>query len=115
ATERVVRLLTLADRDVDAVGIRWPRPLAVTEPVLTAADLDHAQRLHDGVVEALGGADVGDGDGNVVEHVTKPTPLVIASHPVGAKRRGMKGPAKQPSFARRDKKAGLLRRLRSSQ
>jgi hypothetical protein len=40
---------------------------------------------------------------------------VIASQRVGAKRRPMTGSAKQSSFDAEKKKAGLLRRLRSSQ
>src|SRR5215475_13657228 len=64
----VFRLRPLADRDVDAIRVGRPRALAITEPVVAAADLDHAQRLHDGIVEALGGGDVGDGDGDVVDH-----------------------------------------------
>src|SRR5262245_36678765 len=66
--EGLFRLRALADRDIDAVRIGSPRPLAIAEPVLAPADLDHAERLHDGVVEALGSGDVGDSDGYVVEH-----------------------------------------------
>src|SRR5262252_3752986 len=55
AAERFFRLRPLADRDVDAVRIGRPRALAIAEPVLAAAHLDHAKRLHNGVVEALGG------------------------------------------------------------
>src|SRR5262245_2504819 len=64
----VLRLRPLADRDVDAVRIGRPRALAIAEPILAAADLDHAQRFHDGIVEALGRGDVGGGDGNVGGH-----------------------------------------------
>jgi len=45
-----------------------PRPLAIAEPVVAAPHLHHLERGHDGVVEALGGGDVGDRDGDVVEH-----------------------------------------------
>src|SRR5689334_4811433 len=92
AAERFFRLRPLADRDVDTVRIGRPRPFAIAEPVLAATDLDHAECLHDGVVERLGRGDVGDGDGNVVEHGTKSTSVVIASE------------AKQSSFAEAKKK-----------
>jgi hypothetical protein len=45
-----------------------PRPLAIAEPVIAAADLDDIERLHDGVVEPLGGGNVGHRDGDVVKH-----------------------------------------------
>src|SRR5262252_8547687 len=67
AAECFFRLRPLADRDVDAVRIGRPRPLAIAEPVLAPADFYDAERLHDGVVETLGRGDIGDGDGNVVE------------------------------------------------
>ena len=44
------------------------RALAITEPIVAPADLDHAERLHDRVVEPLGGGNVGYGYGNVVQH-----------------------------------------------
>src|SRR4029079_12260787 len=41
---------------------------AITQPVVAAPDLDHAERFHDGIVKPLGGGNVGDGYRNVVEH-----------------------------------------------
>src|ERR1700681_3487005 len=35
----VFRLRSLADRDVDAIGISRPRALAIAQPILAAADL----------------------------------------------------------------------------
>src|SRR6185369_4708443 len=52
--EGVFGLRALADRDIDAVGIGRPRPLAITKPILATANLHHAERMHDGVVEPLG-------------------------------------------------------------
>src|SRR5262245_29430982 len=77
--EGFFRLRALADREIDAVRIGGPRPLAIAQPVLATADLDHTKRLHDGVVEALGSGDVGDGDGYVVEHAVS-TLTVPATH-----------------------------------
>src|SRR5665213_2813342 len=64
AAEGIFRLRALADRDIDAVRVGRPRPLVIAQPVLAAADLDDAERLHDGVVETLGGGDVRNGDGD---------------------------------------------------
>jgi hypothetical protein len=72
AAERLVGFWALADGEIDAVRIGRPRPLAITEPVFAAADLDHAERLHDGVIEPLGGGDVGYGDGDVIQHELNP-------------------------------------------
>src|SRR2546423_4617083 len=63
AARAVLRFRTLVDRDVHPVRIRRARPLAITEPVLAAADLDHPERLHDRVIEALGGGKIGYGNG----------------------------------------------------
>jgi hypothetical protein len=43
-------------------------PFAVAEPTVAAADLDDVERLHDRVVEPLGGGEVGNRDGDVVQH-----------------------------------------------
>src|SRR4051794_812469 len=67
AAERVFGFWALADGEVDPVRIGRARPLAVAEPVVSAADFDDAERFHDRVVEPLGGGDVGYGDGDVVE------------------------------------------------
>src|SRR5215510_15247985 len=40
--ERFFGFRPLPDRDVDAIRIGRPRPLAIAEPVVAAADLDHA-------------------------------------------------------------------------
>jgi hypothetical protein len=53
--EGLIGFCALADREVDAFGIGGARPFAITEPVVAAADLDHLERLHDRVIEALGG------------------------------------------------------------
>src|SRR6185436_4885726 len=68
AAEGFLGLRALADGEIDAVRVGRARPLAVTEPVVAAADLDDFERLHDRVVEALGGGDIGNGDGDVVQH-----------------------------------------------
>src|SRR4249919_3790771 len=68
AAVRLFGLRPLADGEIDAVRIGGACPLAVPQPVVSAPDLDHAKRLHDGIVEPLGGGDVGDGYGDVVEH-----------------------------------------------
>src|SRR5689334_18981281 len=52
--ERILGLRALADGEINAIRIRWPRPLAIAEPVLAAADLHHVERLHDRIIEALG-------------------------------------------------------------
>src|SRR4051812_33348571 len=62
AAGALFRLLALVDRDVDPVRIGGARPFAVTQPVVAAADLDDVERLHDGVVEALGGGHVRNGN-----------------------------------------------------
>src|SRR3954470_9584166 len=46
---------------------------AVAEPAVAAADLDDFERFHDRVVETLGGGEVGNGDGDVVQHRTGPS------------------------------------------
>lgn len=42
--------------------------LAIAQPHPGFAYLRKALRAHDGVVELFRGRDVGDGDGNVIEH-----------------------------------------------
>ena len=66
--ESVFGFGALADGEVDALRIGGARAFAIAQPVIVAADLDDIERLHDRVVEGLGGGDVGYGDGNVVEH-----------------------------------------------
>src|SRR6478752_2122980 len=41
------RLRPLADGEIDAVRIGGARPFAVAQPIVSAADLDDAERLHD--------------------------------------------------------------------
>ena len=55
AADGVFRLRALADRDVDAIGMSRPRPLAIAQLVVAAADFYNAEHMHDRVVEALGG------------------------------------------------------------
>src|SRR6185436_15691708 len=64
----LVRLRTAVDGDVDAIRILRVGPFAIAEPAVAAADLDDFERLHDRVVEAFGGREVGNGDGDVVQH-----------------------------------------------
>ena len=68
AAEGVVGFHALADGEIDAVRLGGARPLAIAEPVVTAADLDDVECLHDGVIEPLGRGDVRYSDGDVVEH-----------------------------------------------
>src|SRR5436190_1471439 len=68
----VVRLLALADGDIDTIRIGRPGTFAVAEPILAAADLDDAKRFHDRIIEALGSRDVRHRDGNVIEHRMAP-------------------------------------------
>src|SRR5260221_10611529 len=42
AAERVIGFWTLADRDIDAIGVRRPRSLAIAQPVPATTYLDHA-------------------------------------------------------------------------
>jgi hypothetical protein len=54
AAEGFLGLWALADGEIDPIRIGRARPLAVTKPIVTAADLDDFERLHDRVVEPLG-------------------------------------------------------------
>src|SRR5579871_1344557 len=64
----LLRLRPLADGEIDTVRMRRPRPFAIAEPVLAASDLHDVERLHDRIIEALGGGNVRDRDGDVVKH-----------------------------------------------
>ena len=52
--DRFFRPHALADGEIDPVRMVRTRPLAVTEPVVAAADLDDVERLHDRIIEPLG-------------------------------------------------------------
>src|SRR5271166_1796482 len=41
----------LADRDIDALRVSGPGPLAVAQPIRAPADLDDAKHLHDRIIE----------------------------------------------------------------
>ena len=68
AAKGLLGLRSLADGEIDPIRMRRPRPFAIAEPVIAAADLHDVKRLHDRIIEALGGGNVGDGDGDVVKH-----------------------------------------------
>src|SRR4051795_11142798 len=68
AAEGLVGLGAFANGEIDPVRISRSRALAIAQPIVAAANLDHFESLHDGVVEPLGRGDVGYRDGDVVEH-----------------------------------------------
>jgi hypothetical protein len=59
-TKGFLRSWPLADGEIDAVRIGWPRPLTIAEPVVAAADLDDIERLHNGVVEGSAAAAISE-------------------------------------------------------
>src|SRR5471030_2686887 len=64
----ILRFGALADGNIDPLGMRWPRSLAIAQPVVAAADFYNAEHMHDGVVEAFGGCDIRYGNGDVIQH-----------------------------------------------
>src|SRR6266702_4928084 len=53
-------------------------PFAIAEPVGSSAYLADAERHHHRVIKALGGDDIRDRDGDMIEHVTLWDRLVVA-------------------------------------
>jgi hypothetical protein len=75
------------DGEIIAIRMVAVAALATAQPRVGFAHLRHAERGHDGIVKPLRGGDVGDRDGNVIEHVKIfrcffDTHVVPASEPV---------------------------------
>ena len=62
-------MITNLDRQIISVWMVPIAPLAISQPNFGFANLGDAQRAHDGIVEFFRSTNVGDRDGNVVEHV----------------------------------------------